>query len=112
MKTVDYSKANEMQINYKKTKVLIFNPCTYIDFMQELSVENNDLEVVDEMRLLDLIIRLDMKGLSTTENMVMKANKRLWMRRLRYPGANELDLEDIYTKQIRSVVSPCQNKLT
>ena len=76
MKTVDYSKANEMQINYKKTKVMIFNPCTSIDFMPELSVENNDLEVVDEMRLLGLIIRSDMKWLSNTENMVMKANQK------------------------------------
>ena len=102
MKTVDYAKANEMQISYKKKKVMIINPCTSIDFMPELSVENNDL---DEMRLLGLIIRSDMKWLSNTEHMVMKANKRLWiMRRLRYLGAQELDLVDIYTKQIRSVL--------
>ena len=84
---------------------MIFNPCTSLDFMPELSVENNGLEVVDEMRLLGLIIRSDMKWLSNTENMVMKANKRLCiMRRLRYLGAQELDLVDIYTKQIRSVL--------
>ena len=105
MKTVDYAKANEMQINYKKTKVMIFNPCTSIDFMPELSVENHDLEVVDEMRLLGLIIRSDMKWMANTENMVMKANKRLWiLRRLKYLGAQEYDLVDIYTKQIRSVL--------
>ena len=70
-----------MKINYKKTKVMIFNPCKSIDFMPELSVENNDLEVVDEMRLLGLIIRSDMKWLSNTDNSVMKANKRLWILR-------------------------------
>ena len=73
--------------------------------MPELSVENNDLEVVDEIRLLGIIIRSDMKWMANTENMVMKANKRLWiLRRLKYLGAQEPDLVDIYTKQIRSVL--------
>ena len=105
MKTMDYANANEMKINYKKTKVIVFNPCTSIDLLPELKLENNELEVVDEMRLLGLIIRSDMKWISNTENMVKKANKRLWiLRRLKYLGAQEMDLVDVYIKQIRSVL--------
>ena len=37
--------------------------------------------------------------------MVNKANKRLWiLRRLKHLGAQHIDLVDIYTKQIRSVL--------
>ena len=45
IRTMDYAKTNEMKINYKKTKVMIFNPCTSIDFMPEISLENNELVV-------------------------------------------------------------------
>ena len=104
-KTLEYARRNEMVINYKKTKVMIFNPCTSIDVLPELSLENNELEVVDEIRLLGIIIRSDLKWIANTENMVIKANKRLWIiRRLKYLGAEQSDLVDIYTKQIRSVL--------
>ena len=59
VKTLEYAKANAMKIYYKKTKVMLFNPCTYIDFMPEISLDNNKLEVVEEIRLLGLIIRSD-----------------------------------------------------
>ena len=94
-----------MKINFKKTKVMLFNPCTSIDFMPELDIDNKELEVVEEMRLLGVIIRSDMKWSSNTDNMITKANKKLWiLRRLKYLGAKEIDLVDIYTKQIRSIV--------
>ena len=51
------------------------------------------LEVVEELRLLGIIVRSDMKGSSNTENMTKKANKNLWiLRRLKYLGAEEGDI--------------------
>ena len=96
---------------------MIFNPCTSIDVLPELSLENHELEVVDEIRLLGIIIRSDLKWIANTENMVKKANKRLWIiRRLKYLGADQCDLVDIFTKQIRSVlelaVPVCNNGIT
>ena len=92
-------------LHYKKTKVMIFNPCTSVDFMPELCLDDNELEVVDEVRLLGLIIRSDLKWVSNTDNMVTKANKKLWiLRRLKYLGAEVSDLVDIYMKQIRSIL--------
>ena len=105
IKTANYAEANSMKINFKKTKVMLFNPCTSIDFMPELDIDNKELEVVEEMRLLGVIIRSDMKWRSNTDNMITKVNKKLWiLRRLKYLGAKEIDLVDIYTKQIRSIV--------
>ena len=94
-----------MKINLKKTKVIVFNPCTSIDIMPELSLGDSEIEVVDEIRLLGLIIRSDLKWIANTDHMVKKANKRLWiLRRLKFLGAQEDDLVDIYAKQIRSVL--------
>ena len=105
LKTKEYSDNNDMKINFKKTKVMVFNPCTSIDFMPELSLDDHDLEVVEELRLLGIIVRSDMKWSSNMENMTKKANKKLWiLRRLKYLGADEGDLVDVYTKQIRSLL--------
>ena len=85
---MEYADQNEMKINFKKTKTIVFNPCTSIDFLPEFALDNNEIEVVDELRLLGLIIRSDLKWVSNTEQIVKKANKRLWIiRRLKYLGA-------------------------
>ena len=105
LETKEYASTNGMKINYRKTKVIVFNPCTSIDFMPEMSLDDNELEVVDEVRLLGLIIRSDLKWSSNTENMVSKANKRLWiLRRLKFLGAKDVDLVDVFIKQIRSLM--------
>ena len=64
-------------MNYKKTKVMLFNPCRKIDFMPELRIDDHELEVVDEIWLLGLVIRSAMSWISNTSNIVSKANKRL-----------------------------------
>ena len=66
-----------MKLNYNKTKIIVFNPCRNIDFMPEMTIDDHELEVVDEIRLLGLIIRSNMKWISNTKNMIAKANKRL-----------------------------------
>ena len=105
LKTQEYCTLNEMRINQKKTKFMVFNPCTSKDFMPNFKLGEKDLEVVDEMRLLGLIIQSDMKWQSNTDNMVAKANKKLWMlRRLKTLGADTADLVDVYVKQIRCVL--------
>ena len=50
-----------MKLKYKKTKVMLFNPCWSVDFMQQLEVEDHELELVEEMRLIGVIIQSDMK---------------------------------------------------
>ena len=73
--------------------------------MPDLRLDNQEVEVVEELRLLGVIVRSDMTWVSNTENMVKKANKRLWIvRRLKQLGAQQDDLIDLYIKQIRSVL--------
>ena len=60
---------------------------------------------MEEIRLLGIIVRSDLKWHSNTENLVQKSNKRLWMlRRLSKLGATREDQVDVFIKQIRSVL--------
>ena len=94
-----------MKINFKKTKLMIFNNGPAMDFMPDMQVDGNELEVVEEMRILGLIVRLDMKWSSNCEHIVGTALHRLWvLKRLKSQVANNDDLLDVYFKQVRSVL--------
>ena len=68
MKTEENARENDMKINYNKTKVMVFNPCWKVDFMPELKFGTDQLELVEEMRLLGVVIQSDMKWTSNTES--------------------------------------------
>ena len=51
-KTEEYAEKNEMVINYNKTKLMVFNPCKSVDFSPELEFGSNQLELVEEVKLL------------------------------------------------------------
>ena len=66
----NYAQQNDMKINYKKSKLMLFNPCTAIDFIPDFELEGNQLEIVEEMKLLGIIVRSDLKWGSNTEYIV------------------------------------------
>ena len=104
-KTAVFAEENEMVINRKKTKAMVFNPCTALDFMPEIKLEDHQIEVVEEIRLLGVNVTSDLKWSSNTQNILKKANKRLWLiRRLKNMGASQHDLVDMFIKQIRSIL--------
>ena len=59
--TIHYAENNDMKINFKKTKLMIFNTGRVMDFMPDLQVNGHDIEVAEEMKIFGLIIRSDMK---------------------------------------------------
>ena len=101
----EYAVDNEMQLNFKKCKFMLFNPTINYDFIPDHKVGENDIETVEEMKLLGLVLRNDLKWNSNTSVMIKKAYAKLWMiRRLQAHGANLEDLKDVYLKQIRSIL--------
>ena len=94
-----------MKVNNKKTKLMLFNNCKKWNFMPELRLDGHDMVLEEEMRLLGVVIRSDMKWSSNTENLVKKGFDRVWiMRRLKKLGATTDELKDVYIKQIRSIL--------
>ena len=95
-----------MKINNKKSKIMIFNPPRRkIDFLPEIKLDKVNLEVVDEFKLLGVIVKSDLTWKSNTDYITKKAYSRLWiLRRLKEFGASQSDLIEIYKSQVRSIL--------
>ena len=105
LKTESYAEENRMKVNYGKTKLMVFNPGKVRDFHPKFNLNNKQLDLVEETKLLGVVIRSDLCWNSNTDYIVSRANKKLWfLRRLKTLGANQDDLRDVYIKQIRSIL--------
>ena len=63
------------------------------------------MDLEEEMKILGVVVRSDLKWSSNTKYIVEKGYSRLWMlRRLKNHGAGPDDLKDVYIKQVRSVL--------
>ena len=105
-KLVEYCQINDMKINENKTKVMIFNTRKNYDGKPRLSVRGDQfLEVVESCKLLGVILRSDMRWNENTDYICKKGYSRLWLlRRLKSLGANESEMVDVYSKQVRSIL--------
>ena len=104
----EYALENEMKVNHKKSKAMLFNNAKNHDFTPALNMNNQTLEVVEEIKLLGVKITTDLKWNSNTKYITTKAYSRLWMiRRLKLLGASYSELVDCYTKQARSILEYC-----
>ena len=66
---------------------------------------NNELEMVEESKLLGVVLRSDLSWSANTNSIVSRAYKKLWfLKRLKKLGAEQTDLIDVYNKQIRSIL--------
>ena len=100
-----YSKENDMQLNLKKTKFMLFNQCKTIDFQPSYTIESTEIETVEETKLLGVILTSDLKFDKNTEYIVKRAYLRIWiLRRLKNLGTTIEQLTDVYTKQILSIL--------
>ena len=101
----EYAATNGMKLNYKKTKLMLFNPCTSKDFVPSACLDGRDIEMVEETRLLGLVLRSDLSWSSNTESIIARSNKKLWfLKRLKKLGAKTKDLLDLYNKHIGTIL--------
>ena len=77
-----------MKLNLKKKTILmLFNPCVSKDFMPEISINNTRLDVVEQSKLLGVIISSDLKWEANTQYIARKCNSMVWtIRRLKKMG--------------------------
>ena len=95
-----------MVINGEQSKLMLFNKGRNYDFLPEIKTESGEmLEVVEELKLLGLVLRSDLSWQSNTEHLRKKAYNRLWiLRNLKKLGVDSTKLLDVYSKQCRSVL--------
>ena len=77
-----YADDNGMKLNEDKTKILLFNRAISVDILPEIKLtEENVIELVEETKLLGIMIRSDLSWKSNTNALVAKGFKRIWMLR-------------------------------
>ena len=81
-----YTDENKMKINAKKTNIMKFNRSKKFDFPLEVSLENEQLEEVKEVKILGIMINLNLKWEANTNYICQKSRK------------NYLDVEKHETK--------------
>ena len=98
-----FTQENKMKINESKTKIMIFNKSRKYDFPPEYSFSNNDiLEVVEETRLLGIIITSDLRWEANTLSICTKAMAKMWLlRRMKIMKIDQQIIFDYYMKEIR-----------
>ena len=96
-----------MSVNQKKTKFLLFSKMKTFDFTPEMQlVKNENIEVVEEMKIVGFMLRSDLKTISNTIYIISEAYFRMWtLRRLKALGASRTRLIDILQKQFLSELS-------
>ena len=77
-----------------------------MDFQPQIFLQDGSLlYLVDEIKLLGVIITSDLKWQKNTKHIIMKANKRMWIiKRLKSMGANLEQLKLDFFQQVRSVL--------
>ena len=64
----EYADEHEMKINHEKSKVMIFNNARSIDFEPEMNLDGVEMQVVDELRMLGLVVTSHLKWKQNTES--------------------------------------------
>ena len=99
---MDKKQKNETKL--KKTKNIIFNYTNKYQFTTDLSVNDKNIEVVKETKLLGTYITDDLKWNKNTSEIVKKANKRMpILTKSAAFTTNRQDLKRIYLTYISLV---------
>ena len=78
----EFCSSNQLVINEKKTTIMLFNVASSADFPPELTIGDSDLlKVVEETKLLGIILTSNLKWAANTSNICRKATSQLWMLR-------------------------------
>ena len=92
-----------MRINESKSKIMIFNKSRKYDFQPEFSFNDGEtLEVVEETRLLGIVLTPDLRWFGNTRSIYTKAISKLWLlRRMKVLKLDPHVIFDYYLKEIR-----------
>ena len=97
-----------MKLNEKKTKQIMFNRDK--QFTTDVKLKDESLEVVDEVKLLGVVINQDLKWDSNTNYLILKANKKMRMLHMAAKFTrNREHLIQIYKTFIRSCLEFSSN---
>ena len=103
LKVEKFTLDNKMKINERKSNILIFNKSRKYDFPPELSFTNNQiLDVLEETKLLGIVLTPDLRWQANTLSICTKAMSKMWLlRRMKVMGLQPNIIFDYYLKEVR-----------
>ena len=95
-----------MVIIMKKSHAMHFTQAKKFDFPPEMSfLDGTKVQIVQQTTLRGVIITDDLKWKQNTSFICLKARQKLWtLKRMKLLYLNEIELFDVYKKEIRSVL--------
>ena len=100
-----WTKNQKMKINQTKTKKMIFNYTKKYQFNTRLHINDDNLETVEQTKLLGTIMKSDLKWDLNTKHITQKSFARMEMlRKLVKFQPPKNDLKHVYTAYIRSLL--------
>ena len=101
----EWTVAQKMIINEKKTKTMIFNFTDKYQFTTRLKLKDKNVEVIQSTRLLGTVLSDDLKWDINTSQIVRKANARMeLLRKVASFGTPTEDLKTVYILFVRSIL--------
>ena len=98
----EWTEKNLMELNAKKTKSMVFNFTKRYQFTTDLLLKNEKIEIVEQTKLLGLILTSDLKWDENTNYLVKDANRRMIMLRAASKFTRDKQvLKQIYYSRIR-----------
>ena len=99
---IDFSERNQMKINKDKTNLMLFNRCRKYDFQPIVMIDEKQVDVVEETKILGVIISSNLKWERNVAHITKKFHSKLWtLRRMKQLGATIEELILVYKIQLR-----------
>ena len=104
-KISQWTHTNKMKLNVQKSNILIFNESRNFQFSTRLQLENFILDILDNTKLLGVIISSDLTWHKNTKSLVSKGYQRIIiLKKLFEFNVPMKDLINIYVLFIRSLL--------
>ena len=101
----NYVEIHQMQLNRTKTKIQPFNFSKKYDFLPEIKVEGQNLEVVYTTKILGVTFSSSMKWDQHIDDLVARARQKVWfIQRLKKIGASRENLVEMYKLFVRQAL--------
>ena len=101
----DWSERHKMIISEKKTKAMIFNFTDNYKFTTRLQVKENNVEIVDKMKILGTIVNNTLSWDENCNHLIKKVNARMQLlRNIHSFGASKEEMTHLWIVFCRSVL--------
>lgn len=104
--TEKFVETNNLVINKKKTKVMLFNKSRKLDFPPEVQFSNSiPIEYITETKLVGVVLSENLTWHKNTLYICQKARGKLWLlRRMVKLGLDIYQMFNVYCKEVRSIL--------